>query len=487
MAVVSVMRVLAFGFLSGSELRVPDLRFSQGRAVVVRVLVVDDEAVVRRAFARALAEAGYSVESAGNGEEALRLFGEGDFDLVVTDLRMPGMSGIDVLRGVKAKRPQTEVVILTGYGTIENAVAAIKEGAYNYVTKPLNAHELLRLAREVAEKLELRGRVEQLQSQLEERFGLHNLVGRSPAIRRVYDLIEKVRKADVSVIITGESGTGKELVARAIHFTGPRAEKPFVAVNCGALPETIAERELFGHERGAFTGAVRTQPGYFESANGGTIFLDELPELSPATQVKLLRALQQREVVRVGSTQPIPVNVRVIAATNKDPEACVKRGILREDLFYRLDVVTIAVPPLRERLDDIPLLVEHFLEKHAAKSGQPRKTITLAALDVLRAYNWPGNVRELENVVERTVTLNPELVIDAAHLPLLAAVPALLPVEGAVPLGEAKRRVRETFERDAIARALRDAGGNVTRAARSLGIARTALQRLVKRHGLKQP
>jgi DNA-binding NtrC family response regulator len=391
-----------------------------------------------------------------------------------------------VLRGVKAKRPQTEVVILTGYGTIENAVAAIKEGAYNYVTKPLNTHELLRIAREVAEKIELRGRVEQLQSQLEERFGLHNLVGRSPAIRRVYDLIEKVRKADVSVIITGESGTGKELVARAIHFTGQRAEKPFVAVNCGALPETIAERELFGHERGSFTGAVRTQPGYFESANAGTIFLDELPELSPAIQVKLLRALQQREVVRVGSTQPIPVNVRVIAATNKDPEACVKRGVLREDLYYRLNVVTIPVPPLRERLDDIPLLVEHFLEKHAAKSSQPRKTITLAALDVLRAYAWPGNVRELENVVERTITLNAELVIDAAHLPRLAAVPALLPVEGAMPLGEAKRKVRDTFERDAITRALRDAGGNVTRAARCLGIARTALQRLMKRHGLGQ-
>jgi len=450
----------------------------------VRILVVDDETVVRKAFARALADEGFSVESAADGDEALRLFGEGEFDLVITDLRMPGTDGLGVLRGVKAKRPQTEVVILTGYGTIQNAVAAIKEGAYNYVTKPLNRHELLRIAREVAEKLELRGRVEQLQSQLEERYSLHNLIGRSPAMQRVYDLIEKVRNTEATVIITGESGTGKELVARAIHFTGPRAERPFVAVNCGALPESIAESELFGHERGAFTGAVRTQPGYFESAHRGTIFLDELPELSPATQVKLLRVLQQREIIRVGSTRAIAVDVRILAATNRDPEDCVKSGTLREDLYYRLNVVTILVPPLRERLDDIPLLAEHFLVKYSQKFHQPLKTITLAALDVLRGYAWPGNVRELENVVERTVTLSPSAVVDAADLPTLAVAPAAAAASGAMPLGEAKRRVREGFERDAILRALRATGGNVTQAARALGIARTALQRLMRRHGL---
>ncbi|HUT34657.1 MAG TPA: sigma-54 dependent transcriptional regulator [Planctomycetota bacterium] len=449
----------------------------------MRILVVDDEALVRKAFARALADDGFSVESAPNAAEAVRLFGEGEFDLVITDLRMPGgADGIEVLRAVKARRPQTEVVVLTGYGTIENAVAAIKEGAYNYVTKPLNHHELLRIAHEVAEKLTLRGRVEQLQSQLEERFGLHNLVGRAPAMRRVYDLIERVRGSEATVIITGESGTGKELVARAIHFTGPRAGQPFVAVNCGALPETIAERELFGHERGAFTGAVRTQPGYFESADKGTIFLDELPELSPGTQVRLLRVLQQREFTRVGSTKPIPVDVRILAATNRNPEECVKQGMLREDLYYRLNVVTIAVPPLRDRLDDIPLLVEHFLAKHAQRLGRPRKSFTLAALDVLRAYAWQGNVRELENVVERTVTLSPNETIDVADLPRPAAAP--VPGEGGVPLGEAKRRVQRTFERDAIVRALRAAGGNVTQAARSLGMARSALQRLMRRHGL---
>ncbi|HPD17345.1 MAG TPA: sigma-54 dependent transcriptional regulator [Planctomycetota bacterium] len=450
----------------------------------IRILVVDDEPLIRKGFARALQEDGFSVESAGSGDEALRLFGDGAFDLVITDLRMPGTDGLGVLHGVKAVRPDTEVVILTGYGTIQNAVAAIKDGAYNYITKPLNRHELLRIVHEVAEKIELRGRVQQLQSQLESRYGLHNLVGRAPAMQRVYDLIEKVRHSDCTVIITGESGTGKELVARAIHFGGPRAERPFVAVNCGALPESIAERELFGHERGAFTGAVRTQPGYFESADRGTLFLDELPELSLGTQVRLLRVIQQREVLRVGSTQPIPVDVRILAATNRDPEDCVRRGVLREDLYYRLNVVTIHVPPLRERLDDIPLLVEHFLEKCAQRFRQPKKSITLAGLDVLRAHTWPGNVRELENAIERTVTLSPSTLIDAADLPRYAAAPPTPPTGAGLPLGRAKRRLQESFERDSILQALRVTGGNVTRAAESLGIARSALQRLMRRHGI---
>ncbi|HRT97150.1 MAG TPA: sigma-54 dependent transcriptional regulator, partial [Planctomycetota bacterium] len=271
---------------------------------------------------------------------------------------------------------------------------------------------------------------------------------------------------------------------RAIHFGGPRAERPFVAVNCGALPESIAERELFGHERGAFTGAVRTQPGYFESADRGTLFLDELPELSLGTQVRLLRVIQQREVLRVGSTQPIPVDVRILAATNRDPEDCVRRGVLREDLYYRLNVVTIHVPPLRERLDDIPLLVEHFLEKCAQRFRQPKKSITLAGLDVLRAHTWPGNVRELENAIERTVTLSPSTLIDAADLPRYAAAPPTPPTGAGLPLGRAKRRLQESFERDSILQALRVTGGNVTRAAESLGIARSALQRLMRRHGI---
>jgi len=449
-----------------------------------RILVVDDEAIIRKSFCRALQDDGFHAESAPNGEQALQMVDEGHFDLVITDLRMPGIDGLEVIRQVKARHPEVEVVVLTGYGSIQNAVAAIKEGAYNYITKPLNKHELLRIAREIAEKTELRGRVEQLQSQLEERFGLHNLIGRSPAMQRLYDLIERVSSTECNVVITGESGTGKELVARAIHFTGPRAETPFVPVNCGALPESIAERELFGHERGAFTGAVRTQPGYFESANRGTIFLDEFTELSPNLQVKLLRVLQQREIVRVGSTKPLAIDIRILAASNRDPELCLKEGALRQDLYYRLNVVTIALPPLRERIEDIPLLVDHFLRKSAQRAGQPPKSIAPAALETLAAYPWPGNVRELENVIERAVTLRPGPVIEPNDLPKpTPAAASARPLEG-MSFSEAKRQLKENFERDAISSALQATGGNVTQAARHLGIARSALQRLIKRYGL---
>jgi len=451
----------------------------------MRILVADDEAIIRKSFVRALQDDGFEVEGAADGQEAIELLKTHPFDLVITDLRMPNADGREVLRHVKAHCPNTEVVILTGYGSIQNAVAAIKDGACNYITKPLNKHELLRMAREVAEKTELRGRVEQLQSQLEERYALHNLVGRSPAMQAVYDLIEKVGEADCNVVITGESGTGKELVARAIHFSGPRADTPFVAVNCGALPETIVESELFGHERGAFTGAERQHPGYFESASGGTIFLDEFTELSLNTQVKLLRVIQQREVVRVGSTSPIAIDVRILVATNRDPNECLRQGTLREDLFYRLNVVTIVVPPLRQRVEDIPLLVEHFLQRLRQKFSEPAKRITPAALDVLVAHSWPGNVRELENVVERSVTLTPGSVIDVASLPKLGSPTASpLPSVTGMPFAEAKRRIQEHFERETIADALKTSRGNITRAAQALGLARSALQRLIKRHNI---
>ena len=452
--------------------------------VPFRVLVVDDEAIIRKSFCRALSDAGFEAHAAANGREALARLEEGPYHLVVTDLRMPEMDGRAVLRAVKERWPETEVVILTAYGTISDAVAAIKEGAYNYVTKPLNKHELLRIAREVAEKAQLRDRLRLLEAQLKDRYGLHNLVGRSPAMQRLYELIERVREADCNVVITGESGTGKELVARAIHYTGPRPQAPFVAVNCGALPETIAERELFGHVRGAFTGAERTQPGYFETASGGTLFLDEFTELSPALQVKLLRAIQQREVIRVGSTEPIPVDVRILAATNRDPQRCVAEGSLREDLYYRLNVVTIHVPPLRERSEDIPLLVEHFLKQIAERTGTEPKRLDPAALEPLLKYPWPGNVRELQNVIERAVTLCPDEVIRRVELPRAPTPAAPTPPAG-VPFGEARRRLKETFEREAIEAALRETSGNVTRAAKRLGIARSALQRLIKRHGLR--
>ncbi|MFW6107117.1 MAG: sigma-54-dependent transcriptional regulator [bacterium] len=451
----------------------------------MRILVVDDEPVVRKSFARALQDDGFAAEAAADGQEALQKLQAERYDLVISDLKMPKLDGLELLRQVKATCPHTEFVILTGYGSIPNAVAAMREGAYNYITKPLNKHELLRIAREIAEKTELKGRVEHLQSELEERYGLHKLVGRSPAMQRVYDLIEKVSGSQCNVVITGESGTGKELVARALHYTGPRAHRRFVAVNCGALPESIVERELFGHERGAFTGAHRTQPGYFESADGGTLFLDEFTELSPGVQVKLLRVIEQHEIIRVGSTRRIPIDVRILAATNRDPEQRVAQGALREDLFYRLNVVTIALPPLRERREDIPMLVDHFLARCAEKTGQGAKTLAPATLEALIAHDWPGNVRELENVIEQAVTLCPRDVLQPDDLPELGGAGAAGGASGGdLPFPEAKRRLTEQFEHDAIVEALRSTGGNVTQAANELGMARSALQRLIKRHGL---
>ena len=456
-----------------------------GATSTTRILVVDDEALIRKSFCRALRDEGFVVESAANGEEALEKFGAGQFDVVITDLRMPGIDGMALLREVKKRKPAVEVVVLTGYGSIQNAVAAIREGAFNYVTKPLNKHELLAIAREIVEKTELRGRVEQLQSQLEERYSLHSLVGRSPAMQSVYDLIGKLNGSDCNVLIVGESGTGKELVARALHYTGPRAETPFVAVNCGALPESIAERELFGHERGAFTGADRTQPGYFEGANTGTLFLDEFTELPLSIQVKLLRVLEQREIIRVGSTLPIPVDVRILAATNRDPKQCVANGMLREDLYYRLNVVTIPVPALRERSEDIALLVQHFLARDAERSGGERRSIDPAALQALIENPWPGNVRELENVIERTLALCTGPTITLADLPPLGVRSRMAaPLAKGLPFGEARRQLTQQFEQEAIILALSESGGNVTHAAEALALSRSVLQRLMKRHGI---
>jgi DNA-binding NtrC family response regulator len=451
----------------------------------MRILVVDDESIIRKSFCRVLADEGFEAEPAADGEEAMARLAAEHYDLVFSDLRMPRVNGIELLRYVRAHHPDTIFVILTGYGSISSAVAAMKEGAHNYITKPLNRHELLRVAHEVREKTELQGRVEQLQSQLEERYSLHSLVGRSPAMQRVYDLIEKLKGSDCNVLIVGESGTGKELVARALHYTGPRAETPFVAVNCGALPESIAERELFGHERGAFTGADRTQPGYFEGANTGTLFLDEFTELPLSIQVKLLRVLEQREIIRVGSTAPIPVDVRILAATNRDPKQCVADGMLREDLYYRLNVVTIPVPALRERGEDTPLLVQHFLARDAERSGGEQRSIDPAALKALMENPWPGNVRELENVIERTLALCTGPIITLSDLPPLGVRSRMAaPLTKGLPFGEARKQLTEQFEQEAIVIALSESEGNVTHAAEALGLSRSVLQRLMKRHDI---
>ncbi|HJZ83929.1 MAG TPA: sigma-54 dependent transcriptional regulator, partial [Polyangia bacterium] len=369
-----------------------------------RILIVDDEASMREFLSICLRRAGYAVEPASGGPEALRkLDGDSDFDVVVTDLKMPGSGGLDVLDAVKKRAPSTEVIVITAYATPETAIAAMKRGAYDYLTKPFKVDEIEVVVARAMEKRALVRENRLLRAELKGQYHLDRLVGKSAAMARVFDLVRKVAAAKTNVLITGESGTGKELVARALHQIGSRPDGPFVAVNCGAIPEALLESELFGHLRGAFTGADRDHPGLFVAASSGTLFLDEIGELPMALQVKLLRALQERSVRPVGGSTEREVDVRVVAASNRDLEGEVERGAFRQDLYYRLNVIQIQMPPLRARRDDIPLLAHLFAERYAAELGKPVPILAPDALRALCEYDYPGNVRELENLVERAV------------------------------------------------------------------------------------
>jgi len=428
-----------------------------------------------------LAEAGYRVQAAASGEDGLRLFEKNSFDAVITDITMPGMSGMDVLAKIRLRDPRLPVIIITAYGTIESAVEAMKQGAFDYVTKPFNRDELrltldkaLRMTRIERENVELR-------AEIKGRYRFDGIIGSSEKIRAVLEIAGRVAASDASVLITGESGTGKELLAKGIHFNSRRAEGPFVAVNCAAIPENLIESELFGHVRGAFTGAVKDKEGKFELADGGTLFLDEIGDLRIDLQAKILRALQERQVDRVGGGLPIPVDVRVIAATNKDIERAVKDGKFREDIYYRLSVIAIHMPPLRERKDDIPLLVRHFINKFNKDSDV---RIDPEAVDVLTAYGWPGNVRELENSIERASVLRRGDTITRAELPdklgkEKASVENIilnLPDEG-ISL--------EDLEKNLIIKALEKHKGNQTKAAEYLGITRPTLIYRMDKYGIK--
>ena len=428
-----------------------------------------------------LAEAGYRVQTAASGEDGLRLFEKDSFDAVITDITMPGMGGMDVLAKIRLKDPHLPVIIITAYGTIESAVEAMKQGAFDYVTKPFNRDELrltldkaLRMTRIERENVELR-------AEIKGRYRFDGIIGSSEKIRAVLEMAGRVAASDASVLITGESGTGKELLAKGIHFNSRRADGPFVAVNCAAIPENLIESELFGHVRGAFTGAVKDKEGKFELADGGTLFLDEIGDLRIDLQAKILRALQERQVDRVGGGLPIPVDVRVIAATNKDIERAVKDGRFREDIYYRLSVIAIHMPPLRERKDDIPLLVRHFIRKFNKDSDV---RIDPEAVDILTAYGWPGNVRELENSVERASVLRRGDTITRAELPdklgkEKASVENIilnLPDEG-ISL--------EDLEKNLIIKALEKHKGNQTRAAEYLGITRPTLIYRMDKFGIK--
>jgi DNA-binding NtrC family response regulator len=455
------------------------------------VLVVDDKENMRKLFSRILGDA-YAVTEAADGTQALALLASRSFDVVVTDIQMPGADGFQVLREVKRRAPDTEVVLVTAYASIPKAVEAIKEGAYDYVSKPFDPDEV---ALVVARALEQRRRGQEA-SGLKERLAtapdLHGLLGASAAMRALHALLSQVAARDLTVLLTGETGTGKELAARAVHAESPRKDKPFVAVNCGALPAELVESELFGHAKGAFTGATAAKSGLFEEAHGGTLFLDEIGDLPLPVQVKLNRALQEKEVRRVGTTQPVKVDVRVVAATHRELAAEVAAGRFREDLYYRLNVVTVRLPALRERREDVPLLALHFL----ARAGRPElEGFEPQALRALTAFAWPGNVRQLENAVARAAAVAQGPRISVEDLPPELQTPAAAPGAPAgripaealakLPYREAVDGARDTVSREYLSALMQEFGGNVTHAAERAGMERESLHRLLKRYGVR--
>ncbi len=449
-----------------------------------RILIVDDEEDILYVLEGHLSRAGYSVTTARDGEEALAQFREARHDLVIADVRMPRLDGLGLLKALREIDPGIGVIMITGHGSIDTAVEAMKVGAYDYLTKPFrHINEILLTVERALEKPRLVVEVQRLRRELGRRHQFAGLVGVSPAMQEVYDLIEKVAAQEVTVMIQGESGTGKEIVARAIHSLSARRDGPFIPVNCGAIAESLLESELFGHVRGAFTGAVTETKGLFRAAEGGTIFLDEIAEISHSLQVKLLRVLQEREVRPVGSDRSVKVDVRVVAATNRPLDEAIQDGTLRKDLFYRLNVVSIQLPPLRERASDIPLLVQHFIEVFNERTGKDVCAISSEALEILARHSWPGNVRELENVVERTYALGAGPVITAKDLPpYLASEPVGIP-KTASPQRPVLLR---DLEAETILRVLRETGGNQVQAARLLGVDRKTIHRKLKKYGLSQ-
>ncbi len=440
------------------------------------MLVVDDEAEIRALLHDALGEWGHEVTPAAGPAEALGLLRSRLFDLALLDIRMPGMDGIALLREVKTQDPGVEVVMMTGDPTVGTAVEALKLGAYDYLVKPLRLEELRHLLERLGTHRFLRGQVDSLRQRLAERVEPRELVGTSAPMARVKELVARAAAVDSPVLIEGETGTGKEVVAASIHRRSRRGSGPFVPVNCGAIPATLLESELFGHVRGAFSGAVADAPGLFRSAHGGTLFLDEVTELPASLQAKLLRVLQEREVRPVGSTRSVPVDVRIIAATNRSLDAAVADGTLRPDLFYRLDVIRIVVPPLRERKDDILPLVHHFLRQFNTRFGREVRGIRPEALALLTSYPFPGNVRELENLIERAFVLGAREEIRLSDLPALGSCPELLPDPRKLPtLAE--------MERELILRALELYGNDKAQAARALGISHRTIYRRLKAYG----
>jgi len=454
-----------------------------------RILVVDDEKAMLLALKGLLTKEGYQVETAGGGAEAIGLIDTGSFHVVITDLSMDGVGGMQVLEHARRVDPELAVIMITAYGSEKIAVQAMKIGAADYLPKPFDNDELRIVVRRVMETARLRRDHQRLLAEVQGRFGLEQIVGQSQAMRHLFEIVDRVADTDVTVLVRGQSGTGKELVANALHYRSPRRAKPLIKMNCAALSRELVESELFGHEKGAFTGAVGRREGKFEAADGGTFFLDEVGDMPLETQAKLLRAIQEKEFERVGGNTPIRVDVRLIAATNQDLEAAVAAGRFREDLYYRLRVVELSIPPLTERREDVPLLIDHFLREAATRFRRDLKPLTAEALRACLTHQWKGNVRELRSAVEQALLLAPgpeitpgDLFSAPAPEPATAELPA-----PAVPAGsfrEAKERVVEAFERDFLAHALRRHGGNITKAAEDVGMYRQNFQQKMRDLGL---
>lgn len=442
------------------------------------ILVVDDEKNILTVVSTTLRKENYAVDTARSSEEAIEKFNQDGLDLIITDLKLPGKTGMELLEYIESRNPDIPVIMITAFGTIENAVEAMKKGAFNYLTKPVNPDELLTVVREALEKYELKRENRALKSELKQKYMFSNIIGKSSAMKDVFDTIRMISKTQSNVLIDGESGTGKELVARAIHYDSDRAGRPFVTVDCAAIPPEIMESELFGHEKGAYTGAHEKKSGLLELADGGTVFLDEIGDLDLNLQKKLLRFLQEREILRVGGTVRIKLNVRIVAATNKDLEQEVQSKNFRQDLYYRLNVVTMKLPPLRERKDDIALLANHFLERLNRLEGKLIKGFEENVMETFLKYEWPGNVRELENIVERAYVLCPNITITLKYLP--------------AKLLDLAQENRESFdqmnlpetEKRLIMKALQTASWNQTKAAEALGITRKQLRTKMQRHNL---
>jgi two-component system response regulator HydG len=439
-----------------------------------RILIVDDELVVRDSLGKWFTSEGYTARPVGSGREALETIQQMDFDIALLDIKMPGMDGMELQARLHDADPDLLVVIMTGYASVDTAVQALKRGAYDYITKPVDPDELSHLVDKALEHRRTRREVVRLRENLSEIAPGTEMIGKSPAMRKVVELIEMVAPTEATVLITGESGTGKEVVARAIHAAGPRRFMPMVTIHCGALTETLLESELFGHEKGAFTGAQYRKKGKFEVADGGTVFLDEISDISLKTQTDLLRVLQEKEIVRVGGNQQIKVDFRAIAATNKNLETLVKAGTFRPDLYYRLHVFCIDLPPLRDRREDIPLLVNHFLNKFSMATSRPVPQMTAEAMEVLMRYDWPGNVRELENAVERALVVGRTSEIRPSDLAFQFHAD-----------GPKGGQTLEDVERAHIERILRETQHNLSRAARVLDIDRTTLYNKLRKYGFR--